>query len=372
MAAHHRQRSQRDHRAPPRHRGGVPGRGRARRAAPAADGTGADVPALGPRAPVRDQGRPHRRGRRRGVRRLRPVPRGEASAGSGAASPTSTLRPRLLERLYPYMARSPVAQQALARQFFGRDREQWAEPGFGHRTRWQSTAALQRLFTPEVRREAGRVDVAAAPARLAAAGVRHVVVPGARPVPRDEDAPRRLPPLVTGRPDADGPLDRGPLPVPRRGRHRAGQLLPASFKLPRPPGEARPEARRPRAWSRTRSFIVPSSPTGPRCAVVHWPRHAGLGPGGDEQASRGRGRDLRPRSGRSPVAQVPRCGGRRTALQQRQHGPRGSPVDRAPPRTSHQGSHRGRPPPSSSGRSSTGSPMATESGRTSRGAGHAT
>ena len=34
--------------------------------------------------------------------------------------PASTLRPRLLERLYPYLARSPVAQRAFAREFFGR------------------------------------------------------------------------------------------------------------------------------------------------------------------------------------------------------------------------------------------------------------
>jgi asparagine synthase (glutamine-hydrolysing) len=73
--------------------------------------------------------------------------------------PGSTLRPRLLERLYPYLARSPVSQQAMAREFFGKDREEWASAGFAHRTRWQPTAALQRLFTEQVRREARSVDV---------------------------------------------------------------------------------------------------------------------------------------------------------------------------------------------------------------------
>jgi asparagine synthase (glutamine-hydrolysing) len=72
--------------------------------------------------------------------------------------PASALRPRLLERLYPYLARSPVAQQAMAREFFGRGRERWREPGFAHETRWQSAAALQRLFAPEFLREARRVD----------------------------------------------------------------------------------------------------------------------------------------------------------------------------------------------------------------------
>jgi asparagine synthase (glutamine-hydrolysing) len=73
--------------------------------------------------------------------------------------PASTLRPRLLERLYPYLARSPVAQRALSREFFGRGREGWAEPGFAHQTRWRSAAALQRLFSPELRAAAQQADV---------------------------------------------------------------------------------------------------------------------------------------------------------------------------------------------------------------------
>jgi len=73
--------------------------------------------------------------------------------------PDSTIRPRLLERLYPYMARSPVAQRAMAREFFGRGRERWAEPGFAHQTRWQPATALQRLFAADMRRKASRLDV---------------------------------------------------------------------------------------------------------------------------------------------------------------------------------------------------------------------
>jgi asparagine synthase (glutamine-hydrolysing) len=73
--------------------------------------------------------------------------------------PGSTIRPRLLERLYPYLARSPVAQRAMAAEFFGRGREQWAEPGFSHRTRWQPAAALQRLFAADLRREVSRLNV---------------------------------------------------------------------------------------------------------------------------------------------------------------------------------------------------------------------
>ena len=90
---------------------------------------GAAVPAVAAGARARHQGRADRRRRRRDVRRLRPVPRGARCAASGPAQPSSTLRPRLLERLYPYLARSPVAQQAMARQFFGQQpRRRGARP----------------------------------------------------------------------------------------------------------------------------------------------------------------------------------------------------------------------------------------------------
>jgi asparagine synthase (glutamine-hydrolysing) len=65
--------------------------------------------------------------------------------------PDSRIRPLLLARLYPYMARSPVARQEIAQAWFGQDRQRWREPGFGHRPRWQATAALHRLFSREVR-----------------------------------------------------------------------------------------------------------------------------------------------------------------------------------------------------------------------------
>jgi asparagine synthase (glutamine-hydrolysing) len=67
-----------------------------------------------------------------------------------ARQPGSTARPRLLERLYPYLERSPVAQAAMARQFFGQDLESWRSPGFGHGTRWRGAAALRRLLSADV------------------------------------------------------------------------------------------------------------------------------------------------------------------------------------------------------------------------------
>ena len=68
-----------------------------------------------------------------------------------ARAPESRWRARLLERLYPYLERSPVAAQAMARRFFGRDLAAHAQPGFAHQTRWHSTAALQRLLSPGMR-----------------------------------------------------------------------------------------------------------------------------------------------------------------------------------------------------------------------------
>jgi asparagine synthase (glutamine-hydrolysing) len=64
--------------------------------------------------------------------------------------PASTWRPRLLERLYPYLARSPVSQQAMARQFFGRNIAGHRSPGFAHDTRWHTTSALKRLLSKDM------------------------------------------------------------------------------------------------------------------------------------------------------------------------------------------------------------------------------
>ncbi len=71
-----------------------------------------------------------------------------------ARQPASDWRPRLLERLYPYLARSPVSQRAMTRQFFGQHLDRAGAPGFGHELRWRGAAALKRLFSPDM---AGRL-----------------------------------------------------------------------------------------------------------------------------------------------------------------------------------------------------------------------
>ena len=69
-----------------------------------------------------------------------------------AREPTSRIRPLLLDRLYPYLARSPARARAMAREFFGSDLDQADRPEFAHLPRWRSAQALQRLFSPDLRR----------------------------------------------------------------------------------------------------------------------------------------------------------------------------------------------------------------------------
>lgn len=73
-----------------------------------------------------------------------------------AREPRSERRPRLLDRLYPYLARSPVRARAMAHAFFARDLDRPDAPEFAHGPRWHAAAALQRLLAPDVRIAAAR------------------------------------------------------------------------------------------------------------------------------------------------------------------------------------------------------------------------
>lgn len=73
-----------------------------------------------------------------------------------AKEPHSERRPRLLDRLYPYLARSPAAGRAMARAFFAQGLDRPDAPEFAHGPRWRAAAALQRLLRPEVREDAAR------------------------------------------------------------------------------------------------------------------------------------------------------------------------------------------------------------------------
>jgi asparagine synthase (glutamine-hydrolysing) len=66
-----------------------------------------------------------------------------------AKQPNSNWRPHLLERLYPYLARSPVSEKAMAQRFFGQNLDTADHPGFSHGPRWTSTSTIKRLFSQE-------------------------------------------------------------------------------------------------------------------------------------------------------------------------------------------------------------------------------
>lgn len=66
-----------------------------------------------------------------------------------ARQPSSTLRPRLFDRLYPWLARSPAQARGLALQFWAKGLDQHASPTFSHGPRWSSAAALQRMFAAD-------------------------------------------------------------------------------------------------------------------------------------------------------------------------------------------------------------------------------
>ena len=67
-----------------------------------------------------------------------------------AGQPDSAWRPLLLSKLYPYLARSPVANRHFARLFFGQRLEELGSPFYAHMTRWSTTRGIFKLLSPEM------------------------------------------------------------------------------------------------------------------------------------------------------------------------------------------------------------------------------
>ena len=114
------------------------------------------------------------------------------------------------------------------------------DPLYSHRLRFENTARSLRMLNPELLRLAEAEGQLADRLRAALpAGFERLLAAGQGAVRRDRDLLRGLPAAHPGRPDADGALDRGPLPVPgrppRRARGAAAGLAPAA----RSPGEVR-------------------------------------------------------------------------------------------------------------------------------------
>lgn len=72
-----------------------------------------------------------------------------------ARQPQSRFRPRLLGRLYGYLETSPVANDALARAFFGKGLEHLDRPIFAHAPRWTTSQHALRFLSPELRGAVG-------------------------------------------------------------------------------------------------------------------------------------------------------------------------------------------------------------------------
>ncbi len=61
--------------------------------------------------------------------------------------PASTCRPRLFDRLYPYLARSPQSAKGMALEFWKRGLDDAGSPGFSHDPRWRTTSSLKKFFS---------------------------------------------------------------------------------------------------------------------------------------------------------------------------------------------------------------------------------
>jgi asparagine synthase (glutamine-hydrolysing) len=66
--------------------------------------------------------------------------------------PQSQARPRILERLYPYLKHSPAAGRAFTQRFFSEGMEHKDRAYFAHIPRWTTTRRIWQFFAPDVQR----------------------------------------------------------------------------------------------------------------------------------------------------------------------------------------------------------------------------
>jgi asparagine synthase (glutamine-hydrolysing) len=75
-----------------------------------------------------------------------------------ARFPNSKVRPRLLEKLYPYLSNSPAASRGMTERFYAQGMNEWAHPCFSHGPRWTTTRRAWQFFSREARAEIGERD----------------------------------------------------------------------------------------------------------------------------------------------------------------------------------------------------------------------
>ncbi len=76
--------------------------------------------------------------------------------------PNSKMRPRILERLYPYLKNSPASGRAFTQSFFNDGMEHRDRPFFAHIPRWTTTHRIAQFFSADMRERIGEVDPYAA------------------------------------------------------------------------------------------------------------------------------------------------------------------------------------------------------------------
>jgi asparagine synthase (glutamine-hydrolysing) len=70
-----------------------------------------------------------------------------------ARAPESKSRPRILERLYPYLKHSPTAGRAFTQRFFTEGMEHMDRAYFAHIPRWTTTKRIWQFFSSDLRNE---------------------------------------------------------------------------------------------------------------------------------------------------------------------------------------------------------------------------
>ena len=75
-----------------------------------------------------------------------------------ACQPGSVARPKLLGRLYGYLANSPAAHPGFAQAFFGQGMEHLDRPVFAHVPRWSTSARALAFLSPALRAEIAGFD----------------------------------------------------------------------------------------------------------------------------------------------------------------------------------------------------------------------
>ncbi len=87
--------------------------------------------------------------------------------------PVSKMRPRILERLYPYLKNSPASGRAFTQTFFSEGMEHRDQPFFAHIPRWTTTRRIGQFFSASTVEKIGQVDPYAALLATLPNGINH-------------------------------------------------------------------------------------------------------------------------------------------------------------------------------------------------------